>query len=324
MSSELSANDLLHFVANRIEVGIIAVDLQMRVVAWNRFMEVHSSRGAADVVGRTLFETFPELPRRWLERKINGVAVLKNFSFTSWRQRPYLFKFRHHRPITGGIEWMRQDCTFLPVLDEAGEVVAVCITVLDATETCLYQTKLDEALAVIAEQNVRDALTGAYNRRKLEEQLAVEIQRAARYRRSMSILMFDIDHFKRVNDALGHLAGDEVIRHVAKVALGCLRDSDFLGRYGGEEFVAILPEVGIEGAAVAAERIRTAVAATPAIFQEKSIEVTVSVGATELGEEARSSESVLGEADHALYCSKERGRNRVSLHETRREARSSK
>src|SRR5438045_716753 len=167
MSSTLAPSDLLHFVANRIEVGILAVDRDMTVLVWNRFLEAHSGRSAAEVVGRSLFEVFPELPRAWLQRKINSVLVLKNFSFTSWRQRPYLFKFRHHRPITGGIDVMRQDCTFLPVTGEGGEVEAVCITVLDATETCMYQTKLDEALAVIAEQNVRDALTGVYNRRKL-------------------------------------------------------------------------------------------------------------------------------------------------------------
>jgi diguanylate cyclase (GGDEF)-like protein len=320
MSSELSANDLLHFAANRIEVGILAVDRKMRVVVWNRFLEAHSGRSASEVVGRSLFEAFPELPRRWLERKIHSVAVLKNFSFTSWRQRPYLFKFRHHRPITGGIDAMRQDCTFLPVIGSDGEVSAVCITILDATETCLYQTRLDEALAVIAEQNVRDALTGVYNRRKLEEQLTQELARASRYGRSLSLLMFDIDHFKRVNDGFGHLAGDEVIRHVANVASTCLRDSDWLGRYGGEEFVAILPEVDAAGAAIAGERMREAVAAAPAAFDGRSIEVTISVGVAAVGASPRTAESLLGEADEALYLSKKNGRNRVSSRESVRAA----
>src|SRR5436190_17883551 len=192
MASSFSSADLLHFVASRIEVGILAVDLEMRVVVWNRFLEAHSGRSAKEVVGRSLFDAFPELPRAWLERKINSVVVLKNFSFTSWRQRPYLFKFRHQRPITGGIDVMRQDCTFLPVMGADGEVTAVCITILDATETCLYQKKLEDALAIIAEQSVRDVLTGVYNRRKLEEQLASEVGRAARYNRHLSLVMFDI------------------------------------------------------------------------------------------------------------------------------------
>jgi diguanylate cyclase (GGDEF)-like protein len=320
MSTELNDADLLHFAANRIEVGILAVDRKMRVVVWNRFLEAHSGRSASEVVGRLLFDAFPELPRRWLERKIESVAVLKNFSFTSWRQRPYLFKFRHHRPITGGIDAMRQDCTFLPVIGKDGEVNAVCITILDATETCLYQTRLDEALAVIAEQSVRDALTGVYNRRKLEDQLTAEIARASRYGRPLSLLMFDIDHFKRVNDGFGHLAGDEVIRHVAGVASTCLRESDWLGRYGGEEFVAILPEVDAAGAKVAGERMRGAIATTPAVFESRNIEVTISVGVAALGQTPGTVESLLGEADEALYLSKKNGRNRVSSRESGRAA----
>ncbi len=318
MTPELKSTDLLHFAANRIEVGILAVDRDMRIVVWNRFLEAHSGKNASEVIGLSLFDAFPDLPRRWLERKINSVMVLKNFSFTSWRQRPYLFKFRHHRPITGGIDAMRQDCTFLPVMESDGEVGAVCITILDATETCLYQTRLDEALRVIAEQSVRDALTGVYNRRKLGEQLAVELARAARYGRSISLLMIDIDHFKRVNDGFGHLAGDEVIRHVATIASTCLRESDCLGRYGGEEFVAILPEVDAARAAIAGERMREAVARAPAEFEGTSIAVTISVGVAEAGATPRTAESLLAEADEALYLSKKNGRNRVTLRESPR------
>lgn len=316
MDAQPNTSDLLSFVANRIEIGILAVDREMRIVVWNRFLEIHSGRSAKDVIGLSLFDAFPDLPRAWLERKIKSVVVLKNFGFTSWKQRPYLFKFRHHRPITGGIDVMRQDCTFLPVVDDAGDVTAVCITVLDATETCIYQTKLDEALAVIAEQNVRDVLTGIYNRRKLEEQLATEIERAERYKRPLSLLMFDIDHFKRVNDTLGHPAGDEVIRHVAKIGSDGLRTSDFIGRYGGEEFVVILPEVPADGAVVVAERIREHVAGTPATFNGRSIEVTISIGVAEFGAASSTTETLLGEADQALYLSKQNGRNRVSRNKT--------
>jgi len=319
MSSVLNAADLLHFVASRIEVGILAVDREMRIVVWNRFLEAHSGQSAKDVVGRLLFDAFPELPRAWLERKIKGVIVLKNFAFTSWRQRPYLFKFRHHRPITGGIDVMRQDCTFLPVMGADGEVSAVCITILDATETCLYQKKLEDALAIIAEQSVRDPLTGVYNRRKLDEQLRSEVSRAARYERPLSLIMLDIDHFKRVNDGFGHPGGDEVIRHIAKLVSACVRDSDAVGRYGGEEFVIILPEVPAAGALVVAERIRACVAASPVIFKQTSIAVTVSLGVAENGKSSRSPETLLGEADEALYASKENGRNRVTLRQPARQ-----
>jgi len=310
----MPAAELLEFVLNRVDIGILTIDREMRIVVWNHFLEAHSGRMAAEVIGQPLFEAFPELPCAWLTRKINAVTVLKNFSFTSWRQRPYLFKFRHHRPITGGIEVMRQDCTFLPILDRSQEVGGVCITIVDATETCMYQAKLDEALAVIAEQSVRDAMTGVYNRRKLEEEIASETARAVRYKRPLSMLMLDIDHFKRVNDTLGHLAGDEVIRHVAKLALSSLRASDFIGRYGGEEFGILLPEVPGEGAVIVAERIRNTVAASSASFAGKSVSVTISIGAAQLRMDDEGPSKLVADADEALYASKRNGRNRVTLH----------
>jgi diguanylate cyclase (GGDEF)-like protein len=308
--------ELFEFILNRVDIGILTVDLELRIVAWNHFLEAHSGRPAWDVVGKLLFDAFPELPRDWLKRKINAVTVLKNFSFTSWRQRPYLFKFRHHRPITGGIDVMRQDCTFLPILDPEQRVCGVCITIVDATETCMYQTKLDEALAIIAEQSVRDAMTGVYNRRKLEAAIADEVVRAVRYKRPLCMLMLDIDHFKRVNDTLGHLAGDEVIRHVAKTAMTCLRTSDIMGRYGGEEFGILLPEVSSPGALVVGERVRSSVAASPASFEGKSVAVTISVGIAELRTDGSTPSNLVAEADEALYASKKGGRNRVTLRET--------
>jgi len=305
--------ELLEFVLNRVDIGILTVDPQMRIVMWNHFLEAHSGRAAADVIGKPLFDAFPELPQSWLTRKIKAVTVLKNFSFTSWRQRPYLFKFRHHRPITGGIDVMRQDCTFVPIFDGNRDVSGVCITIVDATETCMYQTKLDEAMAVIAEQSVRDVLTGAYNRRKLEEQIAAEIVRSVRYKRPLSLLMLDIDHFKRVNDSLGHLAGDEVIRHVARIAGSSLRKSDLLGRYGGEEFGVLLPEVAGDGAVVVAERIRNSVAASPASFEGRGVPVTISIGAAQLRINGAVTSNLMADADEALYASKKSGRNRVTL-----------
>jgi signal transduction histidine kinase len=140
------AEHLLRFVVDRLEVGIFAVDAEMRIVLWNRFMAMHSGKPAEFVLGRNLFECFPELPRRWLEKKIRNVFVLKNYAFTSWEQRPYLFRFHHNRPITGGVDAMQQSCTFLPV-KAAGDVVEhVCVNVFDYTDTALYQQQLMKAI----------------------------------------------------------------------------------------------------------------------------------------------------------------------------------
>lgn len=144
--------ELLAFIVDRIEVGVFAVDRDFRIVLWNRFMATHSKRSANDVVGRNLFECFPELQQKWLERKINSVFVLKNYAFTSWEQRPFLFRFHHNRPITGGVDAMRQNCTLLPLKNTSGEVELVCLTLADFTDTAMYQGRLNDAIVELEQE----------------------------------------------------------------------------------------------------------------------------------------------------------------------------
>lgn len=138
---------LLDFVVDRLEVGIFAIDAEMRLVLWNRFMANHSGMSAEEVIGRPLFECFPELPQKWLEKKIRNVFLLKNYAFTSWEQRPYLFRFGHNRPITGGVDAMQQSCTFLPVKDAADNVEHVCVTIFDYTDSAIFQQRLSSTIA---------------------------------------------------------------------------------------------------------------------------------------------------------------------------------
>ena len=143
---------LLEFIVERLEAGVFVVDRNYRVVLWNRFMAMHSQRSAEEVVGRILFECFPELPQKWLARKIESVFILKNYAFTSWEQSPFLFRFNHNRPITGGIDAMRQNCILLPQKDAAGEVEHVCVTLLDFTDTAMYQMRLNELIDQLKEE----------------------------------------------------------------------------------------------------------------------------------------------------------------------------
>ncbi|MFZ2853062.1 MAG: ATP-binding protein [Rhodocyclaceae bacterium] len=175
---------LLEFIVDRVEVGIFAVDREFRIVLWNRFMSSHSQRAAAAVVGKNLFDCFPELPRKWLERKIESVFILKNYAFTSWEQRPFLFRFNHNRPITGGVDAMRQNCTFLPQKGAGGEVELVCVTLVDFTDTALFQNRLTEAIAELeqekrAQQVLIGKLEDAQNQLMQSEKLAAVGQLAA-------------------------------------------------------------------------------------------------------------------------------------------------
>ena len=153
MSSLATVPDnLLEFIVDRIELGVFAVDREYRIVLWNRFMATHSKHPAADVVGRNLFECFPELQQKWLERKIQGVFLLKNYAFTSWEQRPFLFRFHHNRPITGGVDAMRQNCTLLPLKNSRGEVELVCLTLADFTDTAMFQGRLNDAIVELEQE----------------------------------------------------------------------------------------------------------------------------------------------------------------------------
>lgn len=310
-SPEASLAPFLGTVVDRINIGIFIINTRMEIVLWNHFMEVNSGKTADEVVGRNIFDCFPELPRNVVENKIKGVFILKNFAFSSWEQRPYLFKFRHNRPVTGGVEHMYQDYTFIPIKNEDGEVEHACVTLVDVTDTAVYQKMLKEALASLAEASHRDGLTGIYNRHYLEESFAREFSRVRRYGGTLSLIMLDIDLFKSINDNYGHLAGDEVLRSTARHVGTLLRQTDIFGRYGGEEFALLLPETGLEGAQTLAERIRQQVAKTAVSHNDIDLQVTVSAGIAQYHQGMLRYEDLLKAADDALYQAKEDGRNRI-------------
>ena len=168
----------------------------------------------------------------------------------------------------------------------------------------------------VAEGALQDPLTGLYNRRHLEERLSAELAAAQRHQRLVSVLMVDVDHFKRINDDHGHMAGDEALKMVAYVLRGAIRKEDVLARFGGEEFVVVARETGLAGARALGERIRRAVERSRCQWQGRdlaltvSIGVTVSIGLTDYvaGETDR---DMIQSADQALYLAKQAGRNRV-------------
>jgi len=157
-----------------------------------------------------------------------------------------------------------------------------------------------------------DPLTGAYNRRTFHEIAEREISRARRAGQPLSIIVVDIDHFRPVNESFGNHAGDEMLQKIAALIRTALRKEDMLVRYGGEEFLVMLPEVPGPGAVVVAGRIRKAVEAEPLVVSGKPVALTVSVGVSaRLDEGPESIESLLARAEQALALAKQRGRNRV-------------
>lgn len=156
-----------------------------------------------------------------------------------------------------------------------------------------------------------DGLTQLHNKRHFDEMLDREVARAKRYKRSFSLLVFDIDHFKAINDRFGHLAGDTILRQLGAVLLGRLRVNDVLARVGGEEFALITPEVGVEGATELAGKIRRLIANTRFEFEGMRVEVTVSVGVAEWQPHYEDGAEIFRAADAKMYEAKRSGRNEV-------------
>jgi diguanylate cyclase (GGDEF)-like protein len=306
--------DLLSLITSQISAqlntGILVVDIDFNIVMLNRFIQVHANKSTNEVIGRLIFDVFPELSKRWLLRKFSSVLQLKTPSFCSWEQRHHLFELPHTRPITTDSEFMAQNCTFLPVVQN-GDVSYICILIEDVTDVCHYQCQLQETLKELALISRIDGLTQIFNRRHWQETLEQEYAKARRHNKNLSLIMIDLDHFKNLNDTYGHQGGDKVLVDVTQTIKTLLRIEDVFGRYGGEEFAIVLPETDLNGALDVATRICETVARTPIPFQEYMIKISISVGVSQLIGNEMSYEKLISNADEALYQAKANGRNQV-------------
>ena len=174
---------------------------------------------------------------------------------------------------------------------------------------------LKEANTKLRELAIRDELTGLHNHRYFQEQLEQEVVRCRRYNHPLSLLLLDLDFFKKVNDTYGHPAGDHVLREVGKTLTELVRYSDIVARYGGEEFAIILPETATPGGKVLAQRIRRGVEQLQLRFKKQTIPVTVSIGlaCTDMVDGTMNRAEIISKSDQALYKAKHEGRNRVAF-----------
>ncbi|MGO9568599.1 MAG: diguanylate cyclase [Desulfomonilaceae bacterium] len=211
--------------------------------------------------------------------------------------------------VVAGLEAGADDYIIKPF-----DVHELKVRVRAGTRIVKLQEDLLTALRASEFQASHDALTGIWNRRAILEKIQQELDRSGRDGTNLGLVIADVDHFKKVNDNYGHLAGDAVLRELARRIDSSLRSYDSVGRYGGEEFIVLIPGSDGSGAAELAERLRSSIADFPVQTNEGEFRCTMSLGATALeGREDFDLNSLIKEADGALLLAKNRGRNRVEL-----------
>lgn len=273
--------------------GIVVYDRELRYVAWNRFMEEMTGIRATDVLGRHTLANVPH-PRDqnlddMLQSALEGEVVFSP-------------DIRYETPQSG--RWI--SVTYRPRKDAAGAITGVIAVVRDVTERKAVEQQIEY-------QAYHDALTGLANRRLFQEHLALALALAQRHGRRVGVLFLDIDHFKVVNDSLGHSVGDALLRQVSQRLRASVREGDTVARVGGDEFTIVLQEMAHPNdAALVAEKVLAAVAG-PIQIDGHHLYVTTSVGISVSPEDGDDAEALLRNADAAMYRAKAAGRNTYQL-----------
>lgn len=300
---------------DHLSIGAAVIDSSLRIVFWNRWLAEHSMLGQEEVIGRPIHEVMPALIKKGFVKKAREVFRTGQPSFFNKKLHRNIFPFYSGRSyIEKKLAPMEQTVILSPLFDSDGNTSQVLISVFDISDWISYQNELLRTQNELQRLSQTDDLTQIPNRRSIMDRLTEEYLLHKRKKRPLSLALLDIDHFKKINDRFGHHTGDVILSEMAQLLSGMLRDYDAIGRYGGEEFVLVLPETGGEQALKVADRLREGVERHEFSVHAHTHRITVSLGIACKGEtEETSPEELFKEADRCLYLAKESGRNRTEI-----------
>ncbi len=291
-------------VIDTVDTGIVIFDREYSATYWNGWMAAHTQISENEILGRSLFDFFPKLKNPRFLRSCKAVFAFGNLAFFPQDPYGYLFSMKPVEWFRSEFKFMQQSCTIGPIRGEGKEIERLFVSIRDMTEEAAYKKKL-------VALTLNDELTGSYNRRFLMNFLEDELYRCRRYNRPFSVIMMDIDHFKKINDTCGHPFGDEVLKLFASTVVRNMRKSNRFARYGGEEFVCVLPETDSEGGVGFAEKIRKLIEELPLSYKQSQVKITSSFGVITYTDDINDIATLMKKVDDALYKAKESGRNRV-------------
>jgi diguanylate cyclase (GGDEF)-like protein/PAS domain S-box-containing protein len=299
---------------SEVKQAVIATDLDGRYIYWNPFAENLFGYHLADVLGK-ISPTMRPTPA--LETQTHTIRQ-NALEHQVWKTEIEARSSRGDQLVLETTTSIMYDqhgspTGYIGIMDEISERKREQEAIQRANEELIRQLDLIEQLQVeLREQALHDALTGLYNRRYFADALNQEILRAERENSPLSVIISDIDHFKIINDNYGHQAGDLVLVELADLLKKSVRGFDFICRYGGEEFLLVLPHTSNDAALKRAEEIRQKCAAISLPWQEHLLGVTLSLGVATFPEDGQDADQITARADQALYHSKQSGRNRAT------------
>lgn len=275
--------------------GIVVYDRELRYVLWNRFMEEMTGMAAEEVLGRSAVELFPHIHDQQVDELLARAMAGETVSSHD---------IHYFVPGTGRQGWISS--VYRPHHNAEGMIAGVIGLIRDITERKAAEQQIEY-------QAYHDALTGLANRRLFQEHLSLALALAQRRERMVAVLFLDLDHFKLINDSLGHTVGDALLHQVAQRLKGAVREGDTVARVGGDEFTIVLQEVAHRSdAAVVANKVLEAIAA-PLEVNGHRLYITTSIGITLFPEDGDDAETLLKNADAAMYRAKDEGRNTYQM-----------